>query len=610
MIVNLFEDITPVESANASRRVFSGVLDSPATTKSYDGSSLTVAGWINPAGSELYQISVEGDFGVVSGYPEKPRPDVADKTGAAPLKGQDRFCGFSMELPFSPEIRINVHFPHGVYHWKTLKSFALDSDLPKHISRLLADGVKSDELTGGSPVSGLLSNAVGFLFRNTRLHRFPALGELPLAAAEQGFFLRFVEFLSDASFSHDVMCVNREGGSAIPGPFAMGESRLLGSVFHQINFLVFDFEGERFYVGQYLHAADFVYFPARNFVFVLPGALYEHAHLHALITGAAQHPDKFAGSSDAVAAVAVNQVVVNGVSPYHFFYDTWPALHVAGRKGGLRHIDRIWAINGHCYLTVELMKARGSSLQAASAAELAQASRGIGFDAMSVVGVSYKALTETEIRYMDQELLQEVAAIPAFSERYAFLNSYELVLWVGISQQKRAWLNQQEALIEVLTSLHEKHPGFCVIFDGMTADIFEASKSADFSADEAVVSSIVRSLPKGIAAYSLVGCGSMEKMHVASKCHFFIANYSTGSMYPARFCRLPGIAHLSNSMLEEVRPIHIHTDTHIVPTDLVVDIPDENCERLDFVSYSIDAGDFSAFVKQVLDSRFQALARA
>ncbi len=76
-----------------------------------------------------------------------------------------------------------------------------------------------------------------------------------------------------------------------------------------------------------------------------------------------------------------------------------------------------------------------------------------------------------------------------------------------------------------------------------------------------------------------------------------MANYS---IYPARFCALPGVAHLSNAMLERVRAIHIHPNTHLVPAELVIDVPDPTFVRVDFVSYSIDVLKFCDFVEQVL----------
>lgn len=65
----------------------------------------------------------------------------------------------------------------------------------------------------------------------------------------------------------------------------------------------------------------------------------------------------------------------------------------------------------------------------------------------------------------------------------------------------------------------------------------------------------------------------------AGEADFFITNYSTGSMYPARFHHLPGVAHLSNVLLKAVRDMHAHHDTFVVPLEFVEDLPDPGSAR-------------------------------
>lgn len=602
MIVNSFEVVTPKESAVNSAQVFSGVLDSPTTRKAYDGSSLIVSGWIMPIDStESYQVLVEGSFGVISGIPHRPRPDVAKKLGAMPLAGQDQFCGFYIEVPFSPEIKVSVQFSSGMYHWKTLTAFQFHSDLPLDITALLAHGAGSG-LSDKFTDLYMVSQALNYLDSSTKVCRFSNVDSLELGVDEKRFFLAFADFLSSASLFHDLLSVNRNSAPGVPAPFSSGESTLLGSIFHNINFMIFDFGAERFYLGQNLHSADFVYFPARSFVFILPNALYNHAHLKGLMSYAVRTPSKLAAGDNV--NVSVSEVAINGVSPYHFFYDSMPAIDIASRKGGLKFVDKLFAINSRCYADLQAAPCITGELLSATEGELCELSRGVGFDALCLSGVSYKALAESEISQMDRELMQRALKVVGFSERYAGIDSHKLVLWIGISQQKRAWLNQKEALVAVLTRLYQKNSNMCVVFDGMTADVFGDTSDKNFFEDASVVSGIVESLPGGLTSYSLVGCGSEEKMYVSDKCDFFIANYSTGSMYPARFCGLPGVAHLSNSMLEAVRSIHIHPNTQLVPSNLVVDVPDETCGRIDFVSYEIDESKFSDFVEKTLYSTF------
>ena len=514
------------------------------------------------------------------------------------MAGQEQFCGFSIKVPFSPEIKISIELSSGLYHWKTLAAKPFQSDLPLHITNVLCHGATSD--VEAFPDSTTVTQTLDYLHGSTRAYWFNEFDDLPLEAGEKGFFLAFLEYLSSARFFHDVLGINRQGAPKIRAPFSMGESTFLGSIFAQINYLVFAVEGERFYIGQNLHSANFVYIPSRSFVSISPQAKYVFEHLKGLFECAINTPTKFAAGESA--NVRVGEVAINGVSPYHFFYDALPAFYMASQTRRLKPIAKFHAINSHCYAPLRAIGDTPGEWLPATDCSLAEQSRGLGFDALCVAGVNYKALSETDLYHMDEELLVHALSVTEFSKRYAAISSYGFVVWIGISTQKRAWINQKEALVALLTRLYNTHESICVVFDGMTANIFDDCTDSTFADDAAIVAEIVAALPEALASYSLVGRSGSEKMFVASKCHFFVANYSTGSMYPARFCSVPGVGHLSHSLLQSVKSIHIHPNTQLVPPELVIDVPDKNSRRVDFVSYTIDTQAFCDFVESVLIS--------
>ena len=598
MTAHLFEDRTPAQAVAVSAPVFSGVLDSPAVRKVHLKPHVVVAGWITPIGTdESYMVRIEGTFGLIVETPQQLRPDVVNAVGALPLAGQEQFCGFSIKVPFSPTLTVSVEFSSGVYHWKTLVAEPFQSVLTLPITRLLSHGIQ-DDVGDAFADAQLVSQTVDVIHGSTVAYWPYEFDSIALGEGERDFFRAFLDYLSSASFFYSVLCANRHAAPRIPAPFGEGKSKFLGSIFDQINFLVFAVEGERFYIGQNLHSADFVYFPSRSIASILPHGKYELEHLKGLIDCAATQAHKFVARENA--NVSVYNVAINGISPYHFFYDALPALYIASQTRRFKMVDNFFAINSRSYVPLHAVGGRFGDWLPATAQQLAQQSKGLGSDAMCVAGVNYKALSDTDIFHMDEELLVHALSVCEFSQRYAMLESYGLVIWVGISTQKRAWLNQKDALVSLLTRLYKRNPNTCVVFDGMTADIFADTADASFSDDAAAVADIVADLPAGLASLSLVGCGSTEKIFVASKCHFFVANYSTGSIFPARFCALPGVAHLSNAMLERVRAIHIHPNTHLVPAELVIDVPDPTFVRVDFVSYSIDVLKFCDFVEQVL----------
>ncbi|MFV0886327.1 hypothetical protein ACNKH9_06270 [Metapseudomonas otitidis] len=603
MKASIFEDITQAEVSQAFKDKFVAVLDKPELKKANEFSSVLVSGWVIPPGDEYYEVVVEGEFGTLHIPPNTERPDVAKKIGAVPLKGQEVFNGFHAKIPFSEEISIGIKMGGVIVPWKALKASSADLDSLASIRDLLVHGEQAQKFNEFFTAE-LARASAEQLHRSIKIYRSDSLNGANLSDPEREKFTEFVEFLSSPYFLGQVLEGTRVNGENIPSPFSSSRSVLVGGVFNQINFLIFECKGERFYIGQYLHSADFVYVPAKDFLFVLDNAIYNHAHLHEFIVFASRNAGAFSPSKGR--SVGFCGVLVNGVSPYHFFYDCLPALYVVGQRGGLSSVESYYALNSRCYIDVNKLAGVSGRLSPITESELSLKSWGVGCDALCVAGVSYKSLKSVELTCMDHFLVATAQADVSLASRYKSLASSDLVVWIGISQQKRAWINQKEALIEVLLRLAKKYKKISIIFDGMTADIFGCVDGKDFSEDAFVVSEIRDSLPTDITSYSLVGCGSLEKIYAASMSHFFISNYSTGSMYPARFFGLPGVAHLSSSMLEIVKNMHIHTNTQLVPAQYVVDVPDESCSRVDFVSYRIDKDFFVDFVEGALASSVEA----
>lgn len=599
MNIILYDDLTSAAVVRAFNVDFVAALDRPELRKACERSDVLIAGWIIPPGDEYYELVVEGEFGTLHIPPNKKRPDVAKKLGARPLKGQEAFNGFHAKVPFSNEIKISLKIVGGIVPWKTLKASSVDLDSVMALRELLARGERAKEF-GKICTPELAVESSRQLHRIVKIYRSDSLNSLRLTDAEREQFSIFSAYLSSPSFLGRMLegvCA-REG--SIPSPFSLSRSVLVGSFFNQINFLIFECEGERFYIGQYLHSADFVYIPSRDFLFVFDNAIYNHAHLHGFMEFAAKNTDKFLPGNGH--GVTVSAIAINGVSPYHFFYDCLPALYIAGQESKLAAVEKYYAINSRCYFNVEKLSGASGMLSSISESELSLQSWGVGFEALCIAGASYKSLSTAELAHMDRLLIDAALADVSLAARYKSLDSSDLVIWVGISQQKRAWLNQKEALIETILRLSGRYKRLSVIFDGMTTDVFGSTDDKNFTEDARVVAEIVDCLPPLVTCYTLVGCGSLEKIYAASKSHFFISNYSTGSMYPARFFGLPGVAHLSSSMLKAVEDMHIHFNTHLVPAEYVVDVPDENCNRVDFVSYRIDKDFLGAYVESVLAS--------
>lgn len=175
-----------------------------------------------------------------------------------------------------------------------------------------------------------------------------------------------------------------------------------------------------------------------------------------------------------------------------------------------------------------------------------------------------------------------------------------LVVWVGVTSQKREWLNQVEGLTSALNVLANRFHKLKIVVDGWTAPVTPtAHDRKQIASDMGVVAEICKGIDPSISVKVSVGLKPLEKIFLASRVDAFIANSSTGSIYVSRFCRKPGVVH-SNSKMRLSG--HIHYGVTEVDTNLVID--QSVGARTDLLSYSIEVHGFVRQVEEWFVGRF------
>lgn len=593
--------------------LFEGVLDAPAPGLVLGSSILCFSGWINPKNeNRRYTLKIVSATGIeVIVTPNVPRPDVVNRRkDVTPLTGDSDFFGFKADFPLSDTISVYVQIDNKEVLWQTISTAEIDFDVFSVLRQFLSKGQVSNSKLNKLELLGpeVMKKVVDIEATNTNVinpSRIPA----SLGAAEKDWFNKFIKYIDSADFlSRLLLSHSAESGIGIPSPFSSDFAVLVSTVFIvDANFLIFRYGNTHFYIGQYLHTLDFVYFPEKSLLLRFNNSHYEQRHLIALISHGLRNPKVLLKKLKKPANTILGGLILNGMSPYHFFYDCIPSLYAANKCDALKGVNAFFSIKGECYYPVEKLFNLEATNKKYTHIEF------INLQAETdqffiVAGASYKQLDALQVAEMDRQITcHAIASSP--DEMTSVTNSlegYYPVLWIGISAQKRSWINQNEALIKALQSIYAMHPNMAIIFDGMTSNIFKANADAqDFSKDHELVEAIKAMLPPKITAASTVGLNSQEKLILANAADFYIANYSTGSMYPARFTHLPGVAHLSKAMMSIVRDIHIHYKTFTVPDELITDIPDPDNNRLDFISYSIDEDAFSKYVCSVFESTIE-----
>lgn len=153
-----------------------------------------------------------------------------------------------------------------------------------------------------------------------------------------------------------------------------------------------------------------------------------------------------------------------------------------------------------------------------------------------------------------------------------FKKDYKLIFWVGVSIEKRSWIEQTEGLISIIDALYKKYRDVLILVDGRTSPLTNSSQpsSTIFERENEVFKKIRNSLPY-VDFINLIGRTMSEKISYASSIDLFFSSYATDSMYPSCIQRKPGAVYVAPSIGER-RSLHVHEDVIEVPAESVFEI--------------------------------------
>ena len=159
----------------------------------------------------------------------------------------------------------------------------------------------------------------------------------------------------------------------------------------------------------------------------------------------------------------------------------------------------------------------------------------------------------------------------------------DLVLWVGITGNKRSWIEQVEGYAQIVRNLSSAFANILVYVDGITAP---EGKKVKHVADTQVAKELKAEIGGKARVVSLVGHDYPTKIAYCKGVDVFIANGGTGCFVPLRVCRKPGLLH-SNKSLWTFRGDDYPDTVVFTPPHIVHEVGGGERDRKDFVSYSI-----------------------
>ncbi|MFN4329315.1 MAG: hypothetical protein ACK4FF_10615 [Limnobacter sp.] len=163
------------------------------------------------------------------------------------------------------------------------------------------------------------------------------------------------------------------------------------------------------------------------------------------------------------------------------------------------------------------------------------------------------------------------------------------VLWLGISAQKRVWLNQSEGLAKVIALFQRQFPNLLVAFDGWTAPARPLQTDlAEIQRDRLVMIEVLNRLPVRPAHVDLIGQTMSKKIAVAQYANFYFTSALTGSVWVSRAFQKKGILHISNPLRDIAVEHQANPHALLLPASLVTEVDADKAPRFDCINYSIE----------------------
>jgi hypothetical protein len=143
----------------------------------------------------------------------------------------------------------------------------------------------------------------------------------------------------------------------------------------------------------------------------------------------------------------------------------------------------------------------------------------------------------------------------------------ELTIWLGITGQKRSWLEQVEGYVAITKKLSVKFNRITVLIDGWTNYENDVSLNVE---DNKVFDLIKKELSSftSVKLISLINENYKTKIAYANVRDYFIANSGTGCMVPFAFCNIKGVIH-GNGRVNTFRKIY-NENVRVVSKDKII----------------------------------------
>lgn len=607
MIFNIINITNHKLPETINQAMYGSHLDYPKPNDTAHANAETLlAGWllVRPNNDISFEVIIDGESQPLN--LTKDRPDVIKALVGEYSAETSCACGFELQKSFQKKIAIFIKKDANKFLWKSIEK--LDFETSKKIRNIQTYWDKF--VSGDFNISSLSDYQNNFIDTNLKiickseLTVTSSINNIPKSKLD-GFNIEklqsLIKKINNRGFGNSLLIdAQKNNKIKVCNIFRYSDATcqkniLLGN----INYLVFISSDEVFFIAQHKFAADAVYFPKRRLLIRSDYGAVLSDEIEKLDSYLLQQSDFELASFKSEKLNFFKGIIIAHGRPYHYFYDHLLGVSLAHDMGLLEKVNHIFSFPGSDFYDPAKLFDLNVSVDTLSPKEINE--NGIINRNFSIfLGCDFRKVESSDIRKLDNALIERsIKLLPSFySENIYNLRKCFPVIWIGVSSQKRNWIEQETAIPEIINRLYKIFPNLGIVFDGWTSPVTPLkSDEQESNSDQKVVERIIRKIPNHINKVSIVGKQSSIKIAFANSCDFFITNYSTGSIHIARICQKPGVGHLNKTMN---RDEHIHFHTYEIPKNLISDVPDPLNPRCDFTSYSISAESVYDQVKKLL----------
>ena len=383
----------------------------------------------------------------------------------------------------------------------------------------------------------------------------------------------------------------------LPSPFIKGETVLCNKsiLVGNYNYLRFTSNDEVFYVVQHKFSCDGIYFPSRKILLKFGYGAVTEENIKVFNRYFIKNIESITSYLNYDNECFFDGITISHGRPYHFYYD-----HINGAEL-LNEIDKLKKINNINYLcksyfcsVKELYKLAATETEIDTNRSL---ERNLKYNAFTTfVGVDFRKMGDERLRRFESRIVDFANYNHKIEYNFA---DCDLVLWIGVSGQKRVWIEQVEGLAEIINYVSSRKK-LGIIFDGWTSPLNpDTGDKIEIENDTMVMSDIKQLVTNDVVYESVIGSTSMEKVYAASFADAFIANSSTGSMHVSRFAKKVGVGHLNNKIpkWQHINPNITHVADNLI-TDILIE--DKN-KGIDHQDYSLDWREILKILKNIIN---------